>query len=202
MKIILYRFLILLLTFIGLACSSSKEITESYKFVTREEWKALEPKPFQNHFPVRITIHHLGEKLTIEDDAAEKLRRVQRWGMGPDRKWSDMPYHFLVAPDGKVYEGRNVFTAGETNTEYDPSGHLLINALGNFEEQEISETQLNALLDFTAYCSVKYDIAPETITGHKDHAKTLCPGKNLYNLIETGWFQDEVNKRVKRLQLQ
>lgn len=199
MKNFLYLIISIVVLVFFTSCSSS---IETFQFISREEWKAIEARPFETHFPYRITIHHLGEKLTIEDDAAEKLRRVQRWGMGPDRNWSDMPYHFLVAPDGKVYEGRNVFTAGETNTEYNPSGHLLINALGNFEEQEISETQLNALLDFTAFCSVKYNIAPETITGHKDHAKTLCPGKNLYKLIESGWFQDEVNKRVKRLQLQ
>jgi len=46
--------------------------------------------------------------------------------MGKDRNWIDIPYHFLIDPNGNVYEGRNVFTVGETATEYDPTGHLLI----------------------------------------------------------------------------
>jgi len=118
--------------------------------------------------------------------------------MGPDRNWSDIPYHFLIDLEGNIYEGRNVFTAGETNTTYDPSGHLLLTCMGNFEEQELPEVQLNALIKLAAYCCNKYQIEPETIKGHKDYAETLCPGKNLYPFIQNGYIINQVKELIKK----
>ncbi|HEX6333882.1 MAG TPA: hypothetical protein VFZ78_06630 [Flavisolibacter sp.] len=121
-------------------CSVTRNATAEdipVNIVPRAAWQANEPRPYKQHVPVRVTIHHEGTRLEVTDDAARKIKNIQVWGMGPDRKWADIPYHFLVAPDGTIYEGRNVFTVGETATEYDPSGHLLITCLGNYEVQEV-----------------------------------------------------------------
>jgi hypothetical protein len=172
-------------------CSSSEFLIRDRNF-----WKANDPKPFKSHMPVRITIHHEGEIFNKGENAPEHIKGVQVWGMGPDRNWSDIPYHFLIDPDGNIYEGRNVFTTGETATEYNPDGHLLITCMGNFEEQILSNEQLNSLIKLTAYCCKKYQISPETIASHKDYAETLCPGKDLYKYIENGYIKDEVSKLV------
>ncbi|WP_129716067.1 peptidoglycan recognition family protein [Pedobacter sp. SYP-B3415] len=165
--------------------------------VTRGEWQAATARPYKSHKPVRITVHHEGTLIDSTKNVAVFIKNIQRWGMGNDRKWADVPYHFFVAPDGRVYEGRNVFTAGETATEYDPSGHLLISCLGNFEKQEIPKKQLDALVALIAYCSRKYDIATDSLGTHRDHSgKTDCPGKNLYRYFADG----SVGKRVKELQ--
>src|SRR5687768_7193954 len=119
--------------------------------IPRAGWNANEPRSFQKHVPSRITVHHEGTFFDKTGDAAKKIRNIQIWGMGPDRKWADIPYHFLIAPDGKIYEGRDVFTVGETATEYDPSGHLLITCLGNYEVQEVSEETFNSLVTLIAY---------------------------------------------------
>ncbi|NWF89684.1 MAG: N-acetylmuramoyl-L-alanine amidase [Ignavibacteriaceae bacterium] len=177
-----------------LGCTASKEISVN----SRESWQAAKPKPFTQHVPERITIHHEGTIFEKSGDAPKHIKNVQTWGMGKDRNWTDIPYHFLIDPNGNVYEGRNVFTVGETATEYDPTGHLLITCMGNFEEQEIGEEQLEALINLTAYCCKKYQISPETIASHKDYSKqTVCPGKNLYKFIENGYIQSEVIKRLK-----
>jgi N-acetyl-anhydromuramyl-L-alanine amidase AmpD len=71
--------------------------------------------------------------------------------------------------------------------------------MGNFEEQEVSEEQFNALINLTAYCCEKYNISPETIASHRDYsAQTVCPGKNLYfNYIKNGYLKDKVNGLIK-----
>jgi len=117
--------------------------------------------------------------------------------MSEARNWSDIPYHFLIDFDGNIFEGRNVFTAGETATEYDPAGHLLITCFGNFEVQKVTDKQLEALINLTAYCCKKYQIEPSTIRAHRDFAKTLCPGEDLYRYIESGYLQTEVEKKIK-----
>jgi len=174
--------------------SVNNEIT----IVPRSAWNALEPKPYKSHTPVRITVHHEGTRLEKTDDAAKKIAAIQKWGMGPDRNWIDIPYHFLIAPDGTIYEGRNVNTVGETATEYDPTGHLLITCLGNYEQQEVPREVITSLTQLIAYCSKKYNIPVETLTTHKDNSKqTNCPGKNLYAYFQDGTIMKEVKKLIK-----
>ena len=182
------------------ACTSHKKLTETINAVTiipRSGWTANEPKPFKQHEPLRITVHHEGTRLEVTDDAAKKIKAIQVWGMGTDRNWVDIPYHFLIAPDGKIYEGRAVTTVGETATEYDPTGHLLITCLGNLEQQEVPSAQLASLIKLIAHACKKYNLPYETITTHRDNStQTTCPGKNLYKYFENGYVKAEVKKLI------
>lgn len=163
--------------------------------VPRNSWNAAPPRSYKPHTPVRITIHHEGTKLEVNDDAAKKIKGIQTWGMGPDRNWVDIPYHFLIAPNGTIYEGRAVTTVGETATEYDPTGHLLITCLGNLEVQEVRPEQLESLVKLIAHCSRKYRIPYETLASHRDYStKTNCPGKNLYAHLQDGSLKRKVQE--------
>ncbi len=178
-------------------CSSSKKSSSQnlVNIVPRSGWNAAEPRPYKQHTPVQITVHHEGTKLELTDDAARKIKNIQTWGMGKDRNWTDIPYHFLIAPDGTIYEGRNVMTVGETATEYDPSGHLLIVCLGNLEQQPVPAGQLQSLIKLIAHASRTYKIPIETLATHKDHStQTNCPGKNLYAYFQNGYVMQEVKK--------
>lgn len=192
-----------LLLYCGLlfTCSSSKISKQLLKEVyihPRTVWNAADPRPFARHEPVRITVHHEGTKLLPSDDAIRKIKGIQTWGMGPDRNWADVPYHFFIAPDGKIYKGRDINTTGETNTEYDPTGHLLICCLGNYEVQEVPSEQLSSLIKLIAWCSINYKIPYETLATHRDYSKqTTCPGKNLYQYFTNGYIKEEVKKRLK-----
>lgn len=167
--------------------------------VPRSGWKAIEAKPYTKQNPTTITVHHEGGRvLNTSDDAAQRLRNIQSWGMGKDRNWTDVPYHFLIAPDGTVYEGRDVFTAGETATEYNPSGHILISFLGNYEEQKLEAPLLETLCKLIAKLCVQYKISPETIASHRDHSSmTTCPGKNIYPVFENGYVKKRVNELLR-----
>ncbi len=169
------------------------DIQPSLTIVPRAGWKAEPARPYKPQVPVRITIHHEGTRFDSTGDAPKHIHNVQVWGMGKDRNWSDIPYHFLIAPDGTIYEGRDVMTTGETATEYDPTGHLLITCLGNLEEQEVPKQQLDALVRLIAHVSRKYNIPYETIASHKDYSsKTDCPGKNLYRYLQNGYIKSRV----------
>jgi uncharacterized lipoprotein YddW (UPF0748 family) len=164
---------------------------------SRATWNASEPRPYKQQVPVRITVHHEGGKvLSDTSSAATRLKNIQTWCMGPDRKWTDIPYHYLIAPDGTVYEGRNPLTVGETNTEYDPSGHLLICFLGNYGQQKMDQHLLDVLSRLIAHFCIQYKIDPGTISTHRDHSKmTTCPGENIYPYFKNGY----VKQRVKEL---
>lgn len=182
-------------------CASSKKTTTvpEVTIVPRSGWAANDPRPYKQHTPTRITVHHEGTRLEVTDDAAKKIKGIQVWGMGPDRNWTDIPYHFLIAPGGTIYEGRAITTVGETATEYDPSGHLLITCLGNLEVQEVPPAQLQSLVKLIAYVSRKYNIPVETLTTHRDNSsQTSCPGKNLYAYFQNGYVLEQVKKELER----
>ena len=182
---LLFNYLILLVI---MACATNRRSQKEAAVVNilpRSTWNAAIPQTYKTHTPIRITVHHEGTRFLKTDNAPKKIAAIQKWGMGPDRKWADIPYHFLIAPDGTIYEGRAVNSVGETNTEYDPTGHLLITCLGNYNEQEVSPEVLDALTRLIAYCSKIYKIPLNTLSTHRDQSKqTTCPGNNLYRYFE------------------
>ncbi|HEX2629694.1 MAG TPA: N-acetylmuramoyl-L-alanine amidase [Chitinophagaceae bacterium] len=165
--------------------------------IPRSGWNANEARPYKQHVPTQITVHHEGGKVLADTaDGGRRLKNIQTWGMGKDRNWADVPYHYLIAADGTVYEGRNALTVGETNTEYDPTGHLLICFLGNYGEQQLNEHLLDILTRLIVHFCKKYNIPAETLATHRDHStQTTCPGKNIYPYFENG----SVKKRVIEL---
>jgi hypothetical protein len=145
-----------------------------------------------------ITLHHEGspKPLLPTDDPVAGLRALQSWGER-DRNWWAVPYHYLIDLDGRVYEGRDWHYMGETNTTYDPSGHLLISILGNYNLQEPTQAELDAIADVMAWAVKKFDVPLDSIRGHYNYAETNCPGKNLRKYLEDGTFRRMVAARLE-----
>jgi hypothetical protein len=96
-----------------------------------------------------ITLHHQGEPYKAGTDPRQYLRNLQNWSRGT-KHWLDIPYHYIIDLDGNIFEGRKIDYAGDTNTEYDPTGHALIEVVGNFEEVEPNQQQLDAVVRLMA----------------------------------------------------
>jgi hypothetical protein len=149
----------------------------------------------RTHSIAGITLHHQGETYHPGTDPQQYLRTLQRWSRDT-KKWMDIPYHYVVDLEGKTFAARDLRYAGDTNTEYDPKGQALIEVVGNFEEVEPNEQQLDAVVDMMALLVARHGLSIDSIRGHKDHAQTLCPGKNLYRYLESGYFRYKVALRL------
>ncbi|MGQ0647825.1 MAG: peptidoglycan recognition protein family protein [Gemmatimonadaceae bacterium] len=149
------------------------------------------------HRITHVTLHHTGspEPLRPEEDPVQKLRGLQSWG-ARDRNWWDVPYHFLIDLEGRVYEGRDWRYMGETNTTYDPSGHFLISVIGNYGRQESTPAQLNAIADLMAWALTRFDLPVDRIGGHYHYADTTCPGEHLRKYLEDGTLRRMVLTRL------
>jgi hypothetical protein len=149
------------------------------------------------HRITHITLHHTGsaEPLRPDDDPVQRLRGLQSWGAS-DRNWWDLPYHFLIDLDGNVYQGRDWRFMGETNTGYDPAGHFLISVIGNYELQQPTAAQLDAIADMMAWAVRNFDVPLDRIGGHYDYASTSCPGQHLRPLLEDATFTRMVERRI------
>jgi hypothetical protein len=144
-----------------------------------------------------ITLHHTGDAHPLQpwDDPRARLRGLQTWGRN-DRNWWDVPYHFLIDLDGTIYEGRDWRYMGETNTRYDPSGHLLISVIGNYEVQQPTPAQLRAVTDLMAWGAATFDVPLDRIYGHGDLTATTCPGRWLRAHLDDGSFRRAVAARL------
>jgi hypothetical protein len=150
------------------------------------------------HRITHVTLHHTGsaQPLLPTDDPVQKLRGLQSWG-ARDRNWWDVPYHYLLDLDGRIYEGRDFRFMGETNTTYDPTGHFLISVIGNYGRQEPTPAQLSAIADLMAWALDEFDLPLDRIGGHYNYAETGCPGQHLRKYLEDGTLRRMVAARLK-----
>jgi hypothetical protein len=153
--------------------------------IPAESWggKPAAVRPEQAHRIERITLHHLGERWNAEADPAAYLRWMQNWSR-LTKRWADIPYHYVIAPDGRVFEARPEALPGDTNTGYDTRGHALIMLLGNFEEQDPTAAQLDASVALMARLARRHGLTAERIASHRDVSEgTVCPGARLWPLL-------------------
>lgn len=161
---------------------------------SREAWGAAAPaQPYVPQAPRGVSLHHTGAVWNGRPGPEQYLRNIQHFHTGPQREWEDIAYHYLVDLDGVIWAGRPATVRGNPSIYYDPTGLVLISFLGDFTVQEPSEQQVNRAAETAAWLMKKYSMPNTTVTGHRDHAPTTCPGDNLYKLLQDGSFA----KRVK-----
>jgi len=118
-------------------------------------------------------------------DGPGKIRTHQRFHQR-DRGWGDIAYHFLIDPAGNIYEGRDPAFRGDTATNYNPSGHLLLCLEGDYDQADVNDNQIEALAHMLAWGATRFDVKLSTLGGHRDYAQTQCPGDSVYELLTGG----------------
>jgi hypothetical protein len=174
------------------------------KIISRKDWEAKAPVGQGKEHTIRsITIHHTATPQKKEIVIERKMQNLQKFSQTESPLangklkpvWFDIPYHFYIAVDGKIAEGREIGFAGDTNTNYDPTGHALIVVEGNFETEQPTDEQLTSLTKLTAWLAAKYKVPTAEIKVHNDFAATACPGVNLKKLIPG--LIEKVDKIIK-----
>jgi hypothetical protein len=169
--------------------AGSPPMPSGVRFVSRAEWGAHAPVlPMTEHVPIRITIHHTGTAQNFTRTIEQKMRGLQAFSQRDDSldtgkkkpAWADVPYHYYVAVDGAVAEGREWKYVGDTNTEYNPAGHLLVVVEGSFDTDTLTTAQRRTLDTLIPTLAHHFRIKGTMLAGHRDFANTDCPGQNLY----------------------
>ncbi|HRK23220.1 MAG TPA: peptidoglycan recognition family protein [Fimbriimonadaceae bacterium] len=162
---------------------------EKPAILSRSEWGAKPPmQPWKEHHGRHITIHHAGVATNRSRTFAQMLVALQGFSQRVDQlaggrtkpAWPDIPYHWYIGWQGGIADCRDPKIVGDTNTEYDPTGHLLVCLEGNFEDEEPTGAQIRALDAIVTYLVAQYRVHPDLIKSHRDFATTSCPGSKLY----------------------
>jgi hypothetical protein len=188
---------IAILVAVSVTCSAALAAVEKPPIVSAKEWGST-PQPIpvsRKHTPKYVTIHHAGVVQRSTTDPAKFVKNMQGWGQR-EKKWPDLAYHFLIAPDGRIFEGRSLEYEGETNTKYPLKDQVQVELMGDFTKQRVTPKQLESLVKLTAWICDHYNIDPILMGGHNDRAprQTSCPGMDLYRYISDGqitrWVKD------------
>jgi hypothetical protein len=138
-------------------------------------------------------IHHEGD---TQDYNVNVIQRGHMFGEG----WTDIGYHYVIGPDGTIYEGRDVGVRG-THVIRQNSGKIGVLLLGDFEPgmelglfklpfdlwngDDLGPTsqQINSTMALLGWLDYLYGI--ESVVGHRDvpGQDTSCPGAYLMPYI-------------------
>lgn len=105
----------------------------------------------------------------------EQVRGIQRFHMD-DRGWSDIAYNFLVAEDGRIFEGRGWGWVGAATYNWNSHSHSFC-YLG-MGDGPISEEARKSFRWLRAEHARRY--GRSYCKGHRDVRATACPGDWLY----------------------
>lgn len=160
--------------------------------MSRLGWRAA-PRVGGNetHAPYRVTVHHTqGAQPMNETETAAAVKNIQHYhmvGRGREGKdnFHDIGYHFLIAGDGRVVEGRRAeylgAHAGGAN-----EGNIGVAMMGDFNKHKPTAAQIESLTRLVTFLSVKYKKDPNSkgfLEAHQHYTNTDCPGSNLMAMI-------------------
>lgn len=144
----------------------------------------------------RVTIHHTAmpddELPDLGGDSKVRLQKILLWHKH-HQNWADIGYHYVIDPEGKVWEGRNIkYQGAHAGNEDFNVGNIGVVLIGNFEDHELSEKQKQAMFDFVHFLKLKYKIQSKNVFAHEHFKGTKCPGKFVMPYVEQLRAEDEV----------
>jgi hypothetical protein len=165
--------------------SSTRQPQIDRNVIRRSTWAKGNPIPanMNRMVPVkRITIHHDGMDAftsTSRDAAADRLEKIRRAHLsrGPQR-WGDIGYHYAIDPAGRVWECRPLTWQGAHVKDQNP-GNLGILVMGNYDRQQVTIVQKQAVDRFVSDTMRRYRVGPRNLHTHQELAPTACPGRSL-----------------------
>lgn len=92
--------------------------------------------------------------------------------------WPHIAYHYIIGGDGTVLSTRNLSVLGYHASNWRVNQESIgICLTGNFDKEEPSQNQLDALEDLIKGLKEEFP-AIKKISGHRHYASKTCPGKN------------------------
>ncbi len=152
--------------------------------------------------PVKREVGHLQIHHTWKPTKKDYVGERTIWGMWNyhvnTRKWQDIGQHFSIAPDGTIWDGRNldIQPAGIKNRN---RGGLMLEIIGDFNtgQDKLDNSQLFAVCRAVIACQERFRLKNADIIFHREIDGTKnCPGTG----IERYWFLKMVDRERKEMQ--
>lgn len=158
-------------------------LASPFPLVRRAEWQAKPPKaPYDRHAPYFFTLHHTqGNYPKTFDASLAEMRFIQEYHQDA-KNWNDIGYHFLIDPQGNIFEGRPINVAGAHVLNRN-TGNVGISILGNYHppsKDAFTPKTQDSFVAVGRYVKDTYAVHISSFFAHREIGKTDCPGDNLY----------------------
>ncbi|XP_023180088.1 peptidoglycan-recognition protein SB1 [Drosophila hydei] len=176
------------LAIVALAAVALCATTQALTIEPRSSWGAVSARsPSRINGAVEFVIIHHSDNpngCSTSQQCQRMIKAIQSDHKGR-RKFSDIGYNFIVAGDGKVYEGRGFGLQGSHAPSYNRKSIGIV-FIGNFENSAPSSQMLQNAKDLIELAKQGgYLRSDYTLLGHRQTKATACPGTALYNQIKT-----------------
>lgn len=188
----------------------------SFQILSRSAWTSVPtPSDLSNLTPRRITMHHTalsGAPATSSSQAQDAARmRVIYNGHVNGNGWSDIGYHFIIMPSGRVFSARSELKRGAHDLVNDGFG---IAFDGIYSSATINQTMFNAAVALCTVLCRRYGfrnvVTPvptptadfgtrnlPLILAHRDRVATECPGTEGGRTIRLPEIRTTVNSQLQ-----
>lgn len=189
------------------------------EIISRRTWGAKSPKNSLADLPnpKRITIHHTVMPILsdLANTATEELRMRKIQEIHQDANgWSDIGYHYIIMPSGRIYEGRPNSKKGAHDVINDGFG-VAFDGSFQLSGSKITNAQFNSAVALCTQLCKKIGITDPTtlvstpiardgktstnlprIIGHRDRFATECPGMDKGTTVRLEDIRQEVRNRL------
>lgn len=174
-------------------------LTPTIKVFEREDWRAATPRPMDRQAPpTEAFLHHGAETdrearaIDRESEVLAAMKGIQSFHMGPQRKWSDIGYHYVVfQPHGDmrhavICEGRLTHFIPAAQLGHN-EGTFAVCIFGTIDNDDpLHDNTVFALTQLLSGTRAGMTGAGHlrTLGGHRDVTQTECPGDTLYRALD------------------
>src|SRR6056297_16416 len=161
----------------------------------RAEWCSNCPTtqtPVKNE-PTHLIVHHSAGPNSSSDWAAV-VRSIWDFHVN-GRGWADIGYHYLIDPNGEIYQGRADDIQGAHFCAQNRNAMGMC-VLGTFTDVAPSSAARSSWVDLAAFAACKWEVSPLSrsihassgldllgVSGHRDGCATACPGQTFYDQL-------------------
>lgn len=128
-----------------------------------------------------VVIHHSASRQprgkTKRDVIRDEKALIRQFQQGHfNQGWSDIGYHYLITPSGRIFAGRKPKTTGAHAGDNYGNSCPGVCVVGNYDVYEPTEESMAALDWLMSYLERKYKVSGEELP-HKKFFPTACPGR-------------------------
>lgn len=151
-------------------------------------------KPFLYSYPFTRSISAIHIHHTWKPTKADYVGEETIYGMWEyhtkTNSWSDIGQHFSVAPDGAIWDGRDL-NRDPASIENHNKGAISIEIIGNFDVEILKGPQKKAVIELIRTLLKVCDLSKQAIIFHREHSTKTCPGKNIQKDEFLGWLDEQ-----------
>ena len=134
----------------------------------------------------KIVVHHSAirqDGRQTHDSILENIKSIHV-GQG----WPGLSYHFVIMPDGTIYQCNNFEDITWHDTVNDDSIGVLVHGYFHPDVNDRPTTKqlesLRGLLDWLCTENPAFPADQDDVVGHRDRSATACPGNHLYEYVK------------------